>query len=43
MVYLSDSEIIPEVEVVEAIISTGINVNQRNKKGETALMLALYA
>ncbi len=37
MVYLSTSEIIPEVKVVEAIISTGINVNQRNKKGITVL------
>jgi hypothetical protein len=30
MVYLSTPEIIPEVEVAKAIISTGINVNQRN-------------
>ena len=41
MVYLSDREIIPEVEVVEAIISTGINVNQINKKGMTVLNLVL--
>jgi len=41
MVYLSDREIVPEVEVVEAIISTGINVNQINKKGMTVLNLVL--
>jgi hypothetical protein len=31
MVYLSTPNIIPEVEVVKAIISIGINVNQSNK------------
>jgi hypothetical protein len=41
MVYLGGLTIIPVVEVVEAIISTGINVNQINKKGMTVLNLVL--
>ncbi len=41
MVYLSTPNIIPEVDVVKAIISTDINVNQRNKKGITVLELVL--
>jgi hypothetical protein len=40
MVYLKD---FPRVEVVKAIISTGIYVNQENIKGETVLYLALRA
>jgi hypothetical protein len=40
MVYLKDFS---RIEVVKAIISTGIYVNQENIKGETVLYLALRA
>ncbi len=41
MVYLIHLEVKPKVEVIEAIINIGININQRNQKGETVLHLVL--
>ncbi len=41
MVYLIHLEVKPKVEVIDAIINIGINVNQRNQKGQTVLYLVL--